>query len=70
MFLRIESDYGKDKIESMYECKTYRKISDKDSVVFILDDNLNIEIKGESKKTMYLMNSEGKTVDKMYWKHK
>ncbi len=70
MFLRIESDSEEKKIESMYECKTYRKISNKDEIIFVLDDNLTIAVNGEQKRTMYLMNNEGKTVDRMYWKHK
>lgn len=72
MFLKIvqKDDDKRETNESVYDCKTYRKIQSKDGYQFILDDDLCIAINGETRRTIYIMNNEGKTIDRMYWKHK
>ncbi len=76
MFLKIvtykvgPNEEDRETIEAVYECKSYRKISGDQDIIFILDDSRKVGIKGEEKTTIYITNDDGKTIDKICWKHK
>ncbi len=71
MFLKIVTyEENKETIEAVYECKSYRKINGDNDIIFVLDDSRKIGIKGKEKTTIYITNNEGKTIDKICWKHK
>ena len=77
MFLKICSrdEKAQSTHESLHECRRLFKTQDKDGILFTLEndgtnDSLNIAINGGKRRNIYIMNSEGKTIERITWNPK
>ena len=74
MYLKIISETKEENIQNIYECDDIQITQRKAEMIFSLNrngqynENIAIVIDGEQPRSIYIMNKDGKTIERFAWK--
>ena len=74
MYLKIINETKEENIQNIYECDDIQITQRKAEMIFSLNrngqynENIAIIVDGEQPRSIYIMNKDGKTIERFAWK--